>query len=34
MEVAVDPVVEADTEVDELVGLGPAVAAETDADEV
>ena len=34
VEVAVDPVVEADTEVDELVGLGPAVAAGTDVDEV
>ena len=29
VEVAVDPIVEADTEVDELVGLGPAVAAGT-----
>ena len=34
MEVAVDPVVKADTEVDELVGLGPVLAAETDVDEV
>ena len=34
VEVAVDSVVAANTEVDELVGLGPAVAAGTDVDEV